>query len=648
MRQKQGRNATGKSNYQENSCRTRTSPLRNVPDSCTSHPLDNAPLSRETGTRLTISKSLDTKKQKSGHQRDARPSDESRSVDKVVQIGAISVESPFKDSTRTDSGVDDDDIESPSEKEVATPESLGSAEHVIEAHVVEDSFVGDSEEEREKYEQQARQRFLAEIAEQAAQAEVVSNEDEKRGGPFLLRGALCVILALIVTVTTSVILSRKASSEPALYESAVAPSVAPFSDQPSLMPTSEPLNNTFCEQAHPLVVGQAVSGNFKDAIQATVINCEAQTSFASSAFTSPSRWYLYRGEGFPVIVRADESVVIHVHLPCRSSDSLCECRDSECPAGIYYPENENAVLWESKQGTDYLILVSKNRMDQETHRNFTLTIETNDSLNTAFGPLTPGFSTIVGGSTVGTKVASNVPACGSASVPTGPGVWYSVLGNGKTITASTCGSPTGLDTQISVFSNETVCVDGNDDFCGSGKSQVAWLSNSDEMYFVHVHGKDAAEGTFILQVTTEGASIAEADYCANAKPLEVGFIEMVDFSEATIDADLNFCTERSGDFIGNFYTFVGTGKSVQVHVSNATLEDLPFYIVQGGAVLAGSSCSALECITPDCAYGCQVPTILGQTYYVYVYYEAEPIEEKERFYLNGLVDLEVVEADANT
>jgi hypothetical protein len=230
------------------------------------------------------------------------------------------------------------------------------------------------------------------------------------------------------------------------------------------------------------------------------------------------------------------------------------------------------------------------------------------------GPIVPeGGITTVFGSTVGARIPSDVvPSCGSASAPSGPGVWYVVAGNGGTITASTCGTPTALDTQISVFSvTGNRCIDGNDDYCES-KSTVAWSTKVDELYFVLVHVKNDDEGTFALQLTVDGVSIVDADFCGNAQVVEVGSTSAFDLSRATADPDFARCAGSLGETVpGIFYKFTGTGQNV-----SAVVDGAPF------SVLTGSSCGSLECIVSGCyGSGCgEFPTVVEQDYYVYVYY----------------------------
>jgi len=92
---------------------------------------------------------------------------------------------------------------------------------------------------------------------------------------------------------------------------------------------------------------------------------------------------------------------------------------------------------------------------------------------------------------------------------TSPGVWYTLVGTGLTITATTCGSMTNFDTRISVFTGSCAaleCVTGNDDTsqeeisCGL-QSTASWLSVEGQTYYVRVHGWGSMVGTFQLTIS---------------------------------------------------------------------------------------------------------------------------------------------------
>ena len=98
------------------------------------------------------------------------------------------------------------------------------------------------------------------------------------------------------------------------------------------------------------------------------------------------------------------------------------------------------------------------------------------------------------------------PTCGTAGVPTSPGVWYSVTGTGNGMTASLCSGATTWDTKLTVYCPDcvdTICVDGNDDACGV-QSEVSWCSQYGANYLILVHGYGGATGPFELDVFEDG------------------------------------------------------------------------------------------------------------------------------------------------
>lgn len=94
-------------------------------------------------------------------------------------------------------------------------------------------------------------------------------------------------------------------------------------------------------------------------------------------------------------------------------------------------------------------------------------------------------------------------------------VWYSVIGTGGTLTATTCSPNTEItDTEIAVYCADcefSVCVDGNDDDCGGPNtllSTISWCSQPGQVYFITVGGGESSTptGVFELSVSDEGDS----------------------------------------------------------------------------------------------------------------------------------------------
>lgn len=115
--------------------------------------------------------------------------------------------------------------------------------------------------------------------------------------------------------------------------------------------------------------------------------------------------------------------------------------------------------------------------------------------------------------------------CGVSSGPY-KDVWYTVVGTGDTLTASTCGAGTVVtDTKISVFCRDCespVCVGGNDDDCAY-LSTVSWCSEVGRTYYITVglYSGSTTPGDIQLDVTDTGTACADPvdceplpDYCS--------------------------------------------------------------------------------------------------------------------------------------
>ncbi len=118
------------------------------------------------------------------------------------------------------------------------------------------------------------------------------------------------------------------------------------------------------------------------------------------------------------------------------------------------------------------------------------------------------------GNTSNATVDTNVPTCGFSQV-NAPGVWYRVVGNGRTLTASLCSGSTSFDTKLSVFCGvctQMVCVADNDDDCGTA-SELSWCSESGRTYYILVHGFNGQVGPFGLNLTTDAIACTTAENC---------------------------------------------------------------------------------------------------------------------------------------
>ncbi|MCA9245120.1 MAG: hypothetical protein KDA32_14270, partial [Phycisphaerales bacterium] len=127
------------------------------------------------------------------------------------------------------------------------------------------------------------------------------------------------------------------------------------------------------------------------------------------------------------------------------------------------------------------------------------------------GAIAVAIPSITAGDTT-TATADVAPFCGTSD-GTGGGLWYSVIGDGTTLTATTCSAATTFDTKLRVYTgdcNALVCEGGNDDDSSctfsSLRSTVSWCSSVGVEYKILVHGFSTATGQFELTVSSSGLS----------------------------------------------------------------------------------------------------------------------------------------------
>ncbi|MEM7246934.1 MAG: hypothetical protein AAF533_16415 [Acidobacteriota bacterium] len=137
--------------------------------------------------------------------------------------------------------------------------------------------------------------------------------------------------------------------------------------------------------------------------------------------------------------------------------------------------------------------------------------------------------------TAGTTIdarAPILPACCSEDeggvFSTSPATWYSVIGTGRSFTASTCpdlGGSAELDTRLTVYCGSCdgpTCVGVNDDdlACSPGSrltSTVSWCTQPDTEYLIQVHGLGFSAGDFVLALE-EGSGCFDAYPCRVPEP----------------------------------------------------------------------------------------------------------------------------------
>ncbi|HEY9114577.1 MAG TPA: choice-of-anchor D domain-containing protein [Bacteroidales bacterium] len=146
----------------------------------------------------------------------------------------------------------------------------------------------------------------------------------------------------------------------------------------------------------------------------------------------------------------------------------------------------------------------------------------------------------------------NVVTCGGVS-NTGPGVWYSIVGNGYPLTLSTC-TAASFDTKISVFSgacDALVCEGGNDNSCGSSAA-LTFATTVGTTYYVLVHGAGTSTGTFTLTaLCSSEIDVAPTQLTFNV-PLNGTASDLLTISNASGSHDLNWTMIGSEEALSPF------------------------------------------------------------------------------------------------
>jgi hypothetical protein len=173
-------------------------------------------------------------------------------------------------------------------------------------------------------------------------------------------------------------------------------------------------------------------------------------------------------------------------------------------------------------------------------------------------PLSIG-STVSGNTVTAQKDGLTGSLCGTGV--DGPGVWYSVIGNGTTLRATTCNAGTNFDTKLHVYCASCevpTCVTGNnnDPQCiEPSRSTVTWCSQAGTQYLILVEGAIGATGSFQLAIISMGScsdpvnclfNPPSNDNCANAICINDGQTLFGDSSQATSDGGVSPLCPISG------------------------------------------------------------------------------------------------------
>ncbi|CAB9499604.1 CHU large protein [Seminavis robusta] len=183
--------------------------------------------------------------------------------------------------------------------------------------------------------------------------------------------------------------------------------------------------------------------------------------------------------------------------------------------------DQNAVTWRTIPNQTYYFLI--HGQDPSASGDFVFTLEetsSNDNCEGTIGPLTVDDGLTTFGSTRSATFDDYVPTCGSEGRgTTGRGLFYSLIGTGENITASTCSPYTNFDMKIAVYFGSCIdlqCVavkpsdcEVNEDGATYFGMSITWPSQPNDFYYLLVQGQDEETGNFGLEVFTAAFDLSE-------------------------------------------------------------------------------------------------------------------------------------------
>jgi hypothetical protein len=237
-----------------------------------------------------------------------------------------------------------------------------------------------------------------------------------------------------------------------------------------------PPSNDNCSTATPITCGGVFGG--------TTIG--ATTSAGESA---PGVWYTFVGNGANVTLATCGTTLdtyISVYTgDCGGPYTEVAFNDDFCAPG-------SQLTFSATTGVTYRILV-------RNFGTFTPAGSFNLNVNCVIPPANDDCANATPLTCGGTQAGSTDGATAGPG-EAAPGVWYTIVGDGSTISVSNCGNAS-FDSVIEVYTGacgDQTLVTSNDDACGA-QSTASWLSTTGVTYYVLVRGFSSFDsGSFTL------------------------------------------------------------------------------------------------------------------------------------------------------
>eukprot|EP00538_Stauroneis_constricta_P006109 CAMPEP_0119550286 /NCGR_PEP_ID=MMETSP1352-20130426/3820_1 /TAXON_ID=265584 /ORGANISM="Stauroneis constricta, Strain CCMP1120" /LENGTH=2316 /DNA_ID=CAMNT_0007596081 /DNA_START=18 /DNA_END=6965 /DNA_ORIENTATION=+ len=396
--------------------------------------------------------------------------------------------------------------------------------------------------------------------------------------------------------------------------------------------------NSECSAATPLEVGTSTIGSTRFSTVANTIGC----GDAGRAGTA-SVWYSIVGTGNTLTLStcSDDNYVyydtqISVFDGCPSTTTV---NGNNCVAGNdQYCSSQSQVTFQSQLGVEYKIHVYGHRGDAPVG-DFNLTV----SEETVPIPLAENnecdgaIALAVGGEVVfgSTSLATTSPngRCGDIGDGVGSGLWYSIIGSGSIMTASTCPTSDLIVPASSIFVHTGSCSDlecleySTNSYTCYQDTGITWYARPGTQYFIYVETDARSESNNDFMLTLSSRENEGSPMCTdNMASLPYGSFRV---NAVTVGrfGDTKVLADGSGNIAmipsniestsGTWFSFVGAGKGVKFSSCDIYAKTFDLSML----IFTGSSCDSSLTYVDTVQSDCSVITAFerDQNYFVYMF-----------------------------